>query len=238
MSVLAIGHLWAPDPPRDPEALVLRVVFVKGMGSPVERPVPDISVYGDGRMVITLPDRRMVTDQRLTYPAYRRVYRDARLAGLAASRTLHGKERMPDAGPTVVTLLAGGRPEVTTVQPGAGGVRAWLINRLIGRLRSLPPGDLRSPPATYRAARMAIIAWRPQETALDPAARVVSWTLRPPPASRQATCTLLTGTDAEAAARLAASAPPGSYWRSGSHLYAVIFRPLLPDEPDCAAATP
>jgi hypothetical protein len=90
MSVLAIGHLWAPDPPRDPEALVLRVVFVKGMGSPVERPVPDIAVYGDGRMVTTLPDRRMVTDQRLTYPAYRRVYRDARRAAgrLGATRLL------------------------------------------------------------------------------------------------------------------------------------------------------
>jgi hypothetical protein len=158
VGVLAIGHhytWWAPDPPRDPHALVLRIVFVNGMSSSVDRPVPGISVYGDGRMVTTLPDRQAVQDQQLTHMAYRRVYRDARLAGLATSRTLHSREQIPDAGPTVLTFLAGGRHKVTTVQPGARGLRVWMINRLIDHLRSLPSGDLLRRPV-YHPAQMAI----------------------------------------------------------------------------------
>lgn len=241
VSVLLIGHhytWWTPDPPGDPQALTLRIVFVKGMGSPVDRPVPDISVYGDGRVITTLPDRQVVKDQRLTHMAYRRVYRDARLAGLSVSRTLHSGEQILDAGPTVLTLLAGGRHKVTTVQPGARGVRVWMINRLIDGLRSLSRGDLLRPPVTYRPAQMAVIAWRPQETALAPTHQTVPWTLRPLPASQHATCTLFNGTEAEAAARLAASAPSGTYWRSGSRIYSVVFRPLLPDESGCAAISP
>jgi hypothetical protein len=43
---------------------------------------------------------------------------------------------------------------------------------------------------------------------------------------------------AEAAVRLAGAAPASVRWRSGRGLYAVLFRPLLPDEADCTAVTP
>ena len=236
---------WGPEPPGDPGALVLRIRFVKGMGSPADRPVPDISVYGDGRVVVTAidlarsPAREVVRDQRLTPVAYRRVYRDARLAGLAESRTFDSEQRLLDGGPTVITLLAGGRRHVSTVQAGAGGVRVWMINRLADHLRSLPDHDLVRPPTTYRPARMAILAWQaPEGHSPDSGTRVTPWTLPPLTAGHQPTCTLLAGDDAEAAARLAGSAPPNTQWRSGPNLYAVLFRPLLPDETDCTAVTP
>jgi hypothetical protein len=243
----AVGHhrtWWGPEPPRDPDALVLRIRFVKGMASPVDRPVPAVSVYGDGRMVITATDltvtpaRQVLKEQRLTGPAYRRVYRDARLAGLGASRTLRGEEQIIDAGPTVVTLVANGRRHVTTVEAGAGGPRAWMIGRLTERLRRLPRGDLVGPPAVYRPERMAVVPQRlPEGEPADPA-RVRPWPLRPLTAGARATCAVVTGADAEAAMRLTASGPGGARWRSGPDLYQVFFRPLLPDETDCAAVTP
>jgi hypothetical protein len=142
----------------------------------------------------------------------------------------------------VVTLLADDRRHASIVQAGAGGVRVWMINRLARHLRSLPRGDLLRPPVTYRPERMAIVAWRP---AKDPSVgspgsgtQVTPWPLRPLAAGQFVTCTLLTGVDAEAAARLAGSAPPTTQWRSGPGQYTVTFRPLLPDETDCAGITP
>jgi hypothetical protein len=246
--LLVLGYhytWWSPEPPGDPGALVLRIRFVKGMSSVVDRPIPDISVYGDGRVVsreIDLaksPAREIVRDRRLTPMAYRRVYRDARLAGLATSRTFHSEQQILDAGPTVITLLAGGRRHVSTMQAGAGGIRVWMINRLAGHLRSLPRSDLVRPPVTYRPARMAILAWQPPAgNSPDYGTQITLWTLRPLVAGRQPTCTLLTGDDAEAAARLATSAPPNTRWRSGPNLYSVLFRPLVPDETDCTAVIP
>ncbi|TDD94648.1 hypothetical protein [Actinomadura rubrisoli] len=247
VGLFAVGHhytWWGPEPPRDPGALVLRIRFVKGMGSPVDRPVPDISVYGDGRVLSTAidldasPARQVVRDQRLTRMAYRRIYRDARLAGLGTARTFRSDEQIPDAGPTVITLLADGGRHVSTVQAGAGGVRVWMVHRLAGHLRSLPRGDLARPPVVYRPARMALVAWRLPASASGSEDPVTPWTLRPLAAGQQATCTLLAGRDVEAAARLAGSAPSNTSWRSGVNLYAVVFRPLLPDEKDCAAVPP
>lgn len=226
---------------------MLRVRFVKGMASVVGRPVPDISVYGDGRVLTTAidltsyPVRQGVNDQRLSGVAYRRVYRDARLAGLAQSRIFHSDKQILDAGPTVVTLLADGGWHTSKVEPGAGGARVWLIDRLISHLRSLPRGDLVGPPGTYRPTRMAIVAWRSTagtSGGLPEAGPVAPWPLRPLTGGEQATCTLLAVADAEAAARLAGSAQPNTRWRSGADLYAVLFRPLLPDEADCTAVTP
>lgn len=249
--LLALGYhyvWWGPEPPSDPGALVLRIRFVKGMASPFDRPVPDISVYGDGRVLslaIDLarsPAREVVRDQRLTPMAYRRVYRDARLAGLATSRTFRSEQQIPDAGPTVITLLAGGRRHVSTVHAGADGARVWMINRLAGHLRSLPHSDLVRPPTTYRPARMAILAWQPPKNSSGDSrgagTQVTPWTLPPLAAGQQMTCTLLAGDEAEAATRLAGSARPDTQWRSGPDLYAVRFRPLLPDEADCNAVTP
>jgi hypothetical protein len=246
--LLALGHhytWWSPEPPSDPGALVLRIRFVKGLSSVVDHPIPNISVYGDGRVVSTAidlaksPAREVVRDQRLTNLAYRQVYRDARLAGLATSRTFHSEKQLLDAGPTVITLLTGSRRHVSTVHAGAGGVRVWMINRLAGRLRSLPRSDLVRPPVTYHPARMAILARQPPAgNPPDYGTQVMPWTLRPLTAGQQTTCTLLTGNDAEAAARLATSAPPNTRWRSGPNLYSVLFRPLLPDETDCTAVSP
>jgi hypothetical protein len=247
VGIVATGHhhvWWGPEPPRDPEVLVLRIQFVEGMGSQF-RPVPDISVYGDGRVLTTATEfaefrfREVVKDQQLTRLAYRRVYRDAHLAGLAKSRSFDSDAQWPDAGPTVVTLMAGDRQHVSTVAPGASGARVWLIERLADHLRSLPRSDLVRPPVTYSPTRTAMVAWQVGEHSSESSphggTQVTQWPLSPIAADRQPSCTLLRGTDAEAVARLAGSASPDTRWRSGAHLYTMALRPLLPDETDCTA---
>jgi hypothetical protein len=248
-SLLAVGHhytWWAPDPPHDANALVLRIRFSEGMTASIGDPVPAISVYGDGRVLTTAadltrsPPRSFVKDQRLTRAAYRRVYRDAHLAGLTKSRTFSEDETTFDAGPTRVTLLAGGRRQESTVAPGAGGPRVWLIERLAEHLRSLPRGDLSRPWGSYRPARLAIISALAPESASEGPTPVPPWPLGPlgpPSAGRRAACVVVTGADADAAARLVGSAPWERQWRHGPTRYQVRIRPMLPDEKDCAAVT-
>jgi hypothetical protein len=227
---------WTPDPPRDQDALVLRIDFVEGMGSPNDRPIPAISLYGNGRLVTTatdlarMPARQIIRDQRLTYGAYDRIYRDARVAGLATSRTFRSDEQISDAGPTRITFLAAGGHQRSTIEPGAGGLRVQLIERLAKRLRAVPSDDLARPAASYSPARMALVV---QRATADSEARIRPWPLRP----LGETCTVLTGPEATTAERLATSAASlphwRTHWRSGSTLYSVNFRPLLPDEKEC-----
>lgn len=241
----AVGHhytWWGPEPPNDPNALVLRVRFVKGMASPTDRPVPDISVYGDGRTVTTgydltaSPARQVVKDQRLTRMAYRRLYRDARLAGLGSSRTFTSHEQISDGGRTDITLLAERKPHLTKMPAGSDGVRVWLIHRMLKRLNALPAGDLVRPPVIYRPARLAVVSHPAPEH--DSQTPIVQWPLPPLPVSTATTCTVLSGADTDRALQLAQTTSPTPYWRSGKSTYTVTFRPLLPDERDCTAVTP
>ncbi|MEU5880352.1 hypothetical protein [Spirillospora sp. NPDC047279] len=249
--VLAVGHWrswWAPDPPRDPGALVLRVRFVKGMGISGERAAPAVSVYGDGRAIVasldlgSTPAREQVREMRFTGGAYRAIYRDAHLAGLGASRTHRNRQEVIDGGLTEITFLSGGRRHVTTVHQAAGGARVWLIHRLIDRLGArsgvVEPSrdDLTGPPRAYRADRVAVMARRISLDGISKDAGATRpWPFRRPVAELNGsyTCALHTGAEAEGVARLLGSAAPNSSWSSGERRYALRLRPLLPDETDC-----
>lgn len=231
-ALIGAGHhfTWfTPDAPRDPDALVLRVAFLKSPGSPARRPVPNVSLYGDGRLLTTKTasggylSREAIRDQRLTRGAYERFHRDARMAGFAAPRTYEGGSDVRDGALTTVTFLADGRHRTTRI--GAGGLRPRLARRLIDRLLDVPPEDLRSPATEYEPERLAVIASRvPPDGALSR-----SWPLAP----LAEPCLLLTGPDARKAAYLASSNRPFGHWQSGPHHYSVSFRPLLPDESRC-----
>jgi hypothetical protein len=202
--LLGLGYIvWDPESPRDPNAVVLRIRFVDGMQGPsaLGRPVPDVTVYGDGRIITvkTVHERRVMMDGRLTREAYQGLYKDARLAGLGTSRRLRSDEQISDGGVTEVEFLAKGRRHGTTVEQGAGGPRAWMIDSLVSRLHSMSDGDLVRPAVPYRPERTAIVTWRPDTTP---------------------TCTIASETEA------------GRPAASGNQ---VRFRPLLPDEKDCAA---
>ncbi|MFG2005748.1 hypothetical protein ACGFNU_42030 [Spirillospora sp. NPDC048911] len=245
--VLALGHQrlwWAPDPPRDAGSLVLRVRFVGGMGPPGARPVPDLSLYGDGRLIITsldlerMPARELVKDMRLTDRAYRQIYRDARLAGLAESRTVEGNPHILDGGLTEITLLADGKPHVTAVHAGAGGVRVWLIDQLLDRLalgktKGEPPrSDLAGPSRLYQPARIALLSREIPKSDTSSNAQVRPWPLQPLVASA---CTLHAGSEAASISQLVEPVSPNTHWASQGRRFVLTARPLLPDEADCAS---
>ncbi|XVQ06511.1 hypothetical protein ACQP1W_28065 [Spirillospora sp. CA-255316] len=250
--LLGIGYLtWAPEPvpepPHDPTTVVLRVRMWNGVRERplLPRPEPDITVYGDGRIILTgsesgVPRRDQVWDAQLTRDAYREIYRDVHRAGLATSRVIRAAKQVADAEPDEIEFLAGGRWHMTTVQAGARD-RAERIYDLWESIHTIhwSRGDLVRPAVTYRPARMAIVAWRPGKTSGgSDGQREGRWPLRPLPKDDKPTCTVLTGSDVPRAVRLKAQQATTNYtqvWRSGPRLYTVWFRPLLPDEKDCAA---
>ncbi|GAA2603847.1 hypothetical protein GCM10010411_42490 [Actinomadura fulvescens] len=250
--VLAVGHLrlwWAPDPPRDPNALVLRVRFTAGMGPAGARPVPDLSLYGDGRLIVTsldldrMPARELVRDMRLTDRAYREIYRDARLAGLGDARVIKSDVQVLDGGSTKITLLANGRPRVTTLESGAAGPRVWLIDQLLKRLalgksKGEPSrSDLIGPARPYQPTRIALLAHEVPKndtgtaSQTSPAPQIRPWPLH---SLSPGACTLHAGSEAATIGQLLESAPK-THWASQSRHYALTARPLLPDETDCAS---
>jgi hypothetical protein len=259
--LLGIGVAsYDPEPPGDPSAVALRIEFTGGGPLPpaYSSATSSITVYGDGRIL----ERRMrydgtvrdnvVMDARLTRDAYREMYRDALLAGLGTSRRYEADTQIADGGLLKIGLLSERRWRVTEVPQGAGGAREWMVRRLVDRMDSVMRGadDLVRRPSRYRPQRLAVVAWRPEQTSYGK--DIVAerpWPLRPLaqggpyPGEASVTCTVLTGRDIEAAAALAArqrrppahSAVTGAVgWRSGGHVYLVHFRPLLPEEKDCS----
>ncbi|GLZ07250.1 hypothetical protein Acsp03_47160 [Actinomadura sp. NBRC 104412] len=240
--LLGVGYIaWNPEPPRDPAAVVLRFRLVGSLREPsvLPREVPELTVYGDGRIIVvrttwgTVAYRRIL-DGRLTVDAYRKLYKDGLLAGLGTSRAHRAGGRVLDAGSTHVEFLSGGRRHTTIIQQGASGPRKRLIERLVKRLTALRDDDLIRAPITYRPERTAMVAWRPDRASFGKAEREERWPLRTLPEGDPAGCTVLTPTEAQETQRVISSA--GSVnWRSGGHLYNVLLRPLLPDEKDCTA---
>jgi hypothetical protein len=241
--LLGVGYIvWDPEPPRDPNAVVLRIRFVGGVQGPrfLLRPVPDITVYGDGRVLVTRTvydsarSRRLVMDGRLERDAYVDLYRDALLAGLGTSRTYRGDEQIMDGGSTRIEFLTDGHRRSTSLGQGAGGPRPWMINRLVHELHAIPAKP-------YRPDRLAILARRPDKTSYGDIGQAIKpWPLRPLADKDPMSCTIVTGAELRTAYRLlpvTGSETHTAEWRSGPHIYAVRFRPLLPDEKDCTAIT-
>jgi hypothetical protein len=239
----------SPDtsPPTDPNTVVLRTRVIGGTWTNqihVRRP-PELTVYGDGRIITTAgfglngPDIGVrLWDLRLTRAAYREMYRDAIQAGLGTSQTYDGEMRSLD-GLVEIEFLVDGKRRFTTAPAEPGGEadpdgvpvgRAGPLVKRLMRLASMVSDDLVGVRHGYRPDRVAIVARR---------VTVATQIGRPWPLSRPLTdgdppsCTILTGREAQEARRLAGSTDGLDRWRSGGVLYMVNFRPLLPDE-DCA----
>jgi hypothetical protein len=210
------------------DALVLRTKTTggfAGLGGPGT--MPDFSLYGDGRAIT---GGAHPTEYHLTPQALRRLVADASAAGLARSRTVDDRN-MADATYKVITFVTGGRPHTTKViQEGrhADDPDARFLPRLVPS--SWPRGDQSADPRPYRPSRVAVLA----ATAPAGGSDAPKWPLKPLSTGSQVggrTCTVLTGRDAASAQRLAGR----PQWRDRGQTYRVTVRPLLPDEPDCAA---
>jgi hypothetical protein len=209
------------------DALVLRTMTsggIAGLGAPGT--MPDFSLYGDGR-AITGGAHPM--EYHLTHQALRRLVSDASKAGLATPRTADNP-RVADAMYKVITFVTGGRARTTKIIQGGGRAddpAARFLPRLVPA--NWPRGDQAGEPTAYRPRRVAVLAF-----AAPDAGTTAKWPLKSlasgtPVGGR--TCTVLTGGDVTRAERLAGRPE----WRDHGQSYRVTIRPLLPDEPDCAA---
>jgi hypothetical protein len=233
-----------PDPPGDPNTVVLRTRVVHG-GPTVQtliRQTPELTVYGDGRVITTAGlDTRgpnisvRLWDVRLTGAAYRKMYQEAHEAGLGTAQTVDKEKSAQDGRVLEVEFLVDGKRRFTTVPAGATSYRAWRIMRLLGRLTLMPgrvSGEIVAPARDLPSDRMAIVAARVHGPSAAPEK---PWPLARPLADGvPVSCTVLTGTEARDAWWLTDRIDGRQRWRSGGHLYMVNFRQLLPDE-DCAS---
>jgi hypothetical protein len=209
-----------------PDALVLRTMTTggfAGLGGPGT--FPDFSLYGDGRAV-TGGGQPM--EYHLTSRALRRLVKEASKAGLATPRTVDDPN-ISDASYKVITFVTGGRARTTKVVQ-EGGHADDPAKKFLARLvpANWPRGDQASAPGPYRPSRVAVLAVAsPGSGPKWPFGPLTSGT-------RVGTsgCTVLSGADATKAQRMAAIR---TQWNDRGESFRVRIRPLLPDEPDCAA---
>jgi len=209
------------------DALVLRTMTsggIAGLGGPGT--MPDLSLYGDGR-AITGGAHPM--EYHLTAQALRRLVADASKAGLAKSRTADNP-KVADAFYKVITFVTAGRTARTKVIQGGGRADDPAV-RFLPRLvpSSWPRGDQSADPKPYRPERAAVLAVASPGTG----STAPKWPLKPLASGTHVgtrTCTVLTGGDVAKAQRLAAR----PQWLDHGRTVRVTFRPLLPDERDCA----
>jgi hypothetical protein len=218
------------------DALVLRWTRTGGFaGTGGPGTVPEFSLYGDGRFVVpgqTEGAWPRLREYRLTPAGLDRVVAAARAAGLDRSRTLDRPD-IADAFTLNITFVSGGRANRTTIVHPEGSddpaVRFW---RSLDP-RSWPKGEFAGEPRDYEPARFAALA-RPDSTG----GQAADWPLGRLSGDTDVggrRCTVYSGDDVGTAREKAEDARPGALWRAGGATYRIDFRPMLPDERDCAA---
>ncbi|MBA9007475.1 hypothetical protein [Thermomonospora cellulosilytica] len=231
------GSPDAPDPvPASPapDALVLRRHLSGGIGGiGLHGSVPDLSVYGDGRVIAVREDGARheplprLQEYRLTPRALRRLIDDAFAAGLAEPRRVR-RENVADA----FTLTVRFGSAVTTIEhPGDDDPAVRFAERRLAPER-WPRQDLAAPPGPYRVERLAAL-FHPQA---DDPGNVRRWPFTPP-GTQERPCLVLQGRDAARALRIAEDTDGRTAWGDGGRAYTVRWRPLLPGEDGCADVT-
>jgi hypothetical protein len=215
---------------------------------------PQISVYGDGRVISpgpmpaiypgpALPNIQvsMITPERV-----RQLVREGEAAGVRNGTDL-GQPGVADAPTTRVTVVADDGKQVVTINALSEApsndrrlsadqrdTRAR-IAAYVKKLASLPHNTSR-----YEPASVAVFAAPWTQPAAGPAQPAQAW---PGPAlpgpdvdpATKAGCITVTGAETPkvlAAARKANTLTP---WTTGSGKWKIVFRPLLPDENGCAS---
>ena len=208
-------------------SLVLRTTTsggIAGLGGPGT--APDFSLYADGQAIVRSGTRQ--TEYHLTLKALQHLVAAASDAGLATPHTSDDRH-IADGMYKNITFVTGGRARTSRIMLEAGGKAdpaAAFLKRLAPS--AWPRTDLTAAPKPYHAARTAVLA-------APAAGKGPSWPYKPLTAGTRVgtrTCTVLDGADAAKAERAATSTPQ---WTDHGDTFRVTLRPLLPDEPNCAA---
>jgi hypothetical protein len=224
------------NPPVQPNALVLSVQEWQGNPAPPteEAALPEVSLYGDGRMIVATAQSgalQTAREYRLTPTKLRAVYRQAAHAGLTRGRDFSGN--VIDGAGMVITVHAGRGPQKTTVKV-PWGQRSGTSGKVVGFRRSLDPAywparDFSVPPRPYQVDRLAVLPVAALEGPTRP------WPITEVNIQGTRPCTVLRGQRRHEAEVLARRVSPATRWTRGGQAFCVVFRPLLPNEPDCSA---
>ncbi|WP_329342994.1 hypothetical protein OG866_41885 [Streptomyces sp. NBC_00663] len=216
-----------------PDVLVLRTQESRSGPAPWERGrLPDFSLYGGGRVVVPgEPAGALQTARefRLTDREYGRRLADAAAAGFDRNRTYEDSSGTDASQLRVALRTSKGlrTTRITAPEAGGDGSRAKALS-YVEHLPQPPRGA-----REFRPTALAVLATSGVSAGSTPA---VTWPLRPlaeGTLTPQGRCTILTGDALSQALRLARTARQDTRWTSGDTLYAVSFRPLLPDEHAC-----
>jgi len=254
-----------PDPPSgDPTEVIFQAATGGGLVPPGSRlaEIPEISIYGDGRVILLgpttleFPGSALPNLQQgfLSSPDLDELRRGIEAAGLLDDEPPdYGVPGITDAPTTVVTVTVDGEKRTVSayaldfdegddqLEPGQREARR--------ALRALVRGlDADLATETYEADAVAVFV-RPNEaepgTADAPAPATHDWPLgdlagagEPYEGFDNTRCLVLTGADADTVLTAAGDAKEGDLWRSGGGEYALVFRPLLPNESSCADLSP
>jgi len=251
--------------PTGADELVLRV-DVGGGFVPVEynlAAIPGLSVYGDGRMIVTGPAIEIypgpalpnLQAAQLSEDGLQAILRAARDAGLMNGDASYDYPCVADLPTTTFTVVAEGRRNQISAyalgsDDGTGtceGVDAAARKDLVtfqtrlGDLERLLPEGSIGPEQPYTPAEMRVFAlpYRgqpdlPQEPVEWPIAGPLERFGRPTDTLEGARCGVVEGTDlSESLLPVAVTANQLTPWTSQGGEYSLILRPLLPDEHGC-----
>jgi hypothetical protein len=220
--------------PSGPTQLVLRVTEPPGLLPPggLAAVLPAYSLFGDGRLVVapapgTVEVWPSLRQYQLSAAQVRQVQQSAVQAGLTDAAPAPPAAG-GDAPVRIFTVGTGTGPRTTTVPRSDQAT-----TRLYGDLVALATGAA----TTYQPTAVAIIA----TANTDPSAPVREWPLASldglilSGTSAGSRCTVARDAAVERIRQAAAGATAGTLWRSNGQLWTVVFRPLLPDQPDCSS---
>jgi hypothetical protein len=247
--------------PQGADDLVLRTESFGGFVPPdrVVGSLPTVSVYADGRVITNGPVTAIypgpalpnVQVQMITPELVKELVRQGSAAGVRAG-TDFGRPNIADAPTTRVTVtgesgtqsvaveaLQEGRADDPMLTAGQRDARTKLAT-YVKKLADLPTAPGMATPVAYDAEALAVLArpWTSMNPA-DPPATGQAW---PGPAlpgtylnpSFQIGCVVTTGADKDRVLAAAKTANVNTPWTVGKDKYLITFRPLLPDEKDCA----
>jgi hypothetical protein len=242
----------------DANTLMIRVESVGGF-VPAEMNagrIPAVSVYGDGRLItegphaMIYPARSLpnLQVQMLTPEFVRDLVRQGKDAGVRNGAEF-GSPNIADAPSTRVTVgdqsvsvvaLSEAQPADPRLTAAQRTARAELA-AYVKKVKGLSAAEGVAEPIAYQPTAVAVLARKyvpPQ--AADPAGTPQEWPGPALPGDMLNTnigigCVAATGAEKDKVLAAAKDSTVITPWTSGGSQWAITFRPLLPDEPGCAA---
>lgn len=250
------------DHPADPDEPVLRVELSGGLVPPevVFSELPRLSLYGDGTLVVPAaqpaiypgPALPGLVARTVAEEGVQAILREADAAGLLGPDRFYELEGIADAATTTFTTVARGSTHVVSAyalglegpleaaEPEARARLSAFLDRL-NALESWLPGGSLGPERPYVPAAFEVLVrpYAPPDPELEQEALV--WPLASPlaalggpwPFAPDARCVVVSGEDLARLLPDVERANTLTPWRSGGEAFALLFRPLLPDERGC-----